>query len=536
MTACAALSRSMTSLKSQLAILEKSGQGHSLKHQDILDELGQVELEYRQQGCEGPPSPRLGQITTTVVGPPVSIDAGSAGDLVVSIQATNSGNVDTSVVYTIDPPVADLTQAGSWTVPIAQGISTQQATLTIAAAGTAMLGARTVPIHESIIFGPVQDNAHQQYDYLVPDPAVIIGVDPAYAMIEAKAQALGADFTGAPVELAQRLAWGAPTDGNAWRRRYANCTIYYSAQAGAHEIHGDIRDKYDQLPKPVLLGVPDVLGIPVTDESPCPDGKGKYNQFSNQGSIYWHPEVGPFAVYGAIRARWAHDGWEAGPLGYPTRDQYIPDPNETSFNIFCVFQNGVLWLNGDSGELPAIYSQTADAVRAQVWQRFNDLLPGQVVRIQAGPATFVGTPGLNPDTSTDNVTGNGYGFWQARNRVMTVTVHGFVSLNWDLPDPTFDAQLSLLIYEDNQAHPFDPSRPPDNKVGQGDHYVYAALTGLTVHATGLYHETVATTVSDVIQKTLRIPLQIQDPGVQPPNLFGLLVTQDGGINMYHRPS
>ena len=63
---------------------------------------------------------------------------------------------------------------------------------------------------------------------------------------------------------------------------------------------------------------------------------------------------------------------------------------------------------------------------------------------------------------------------------MTVTLHGFVSLNWDLPDPTFDAQLSLLFYEDNQAHPFDNSRPPDNKVGYGDHFIYLKLTGLTV--------------------------------------------------------
>ena len=118
----------------------------------------------------------------------------------------------------------------------------------------------------------------------------------------------------------------------------------------------------------------------------------------------------------------------------------------------------------------------------------------------------------------------------------TVTLNGFVSLNWDLPDPTFDAQLSLRLYEDNQDHPFDGSRPPNNRVGEGDHFVYAALTGLTVHATGLYNGKVATGVSDAINGALRTPMQISSTGHQPPDLFGLIVTQDGGVNLYFRPT
>jgi len=118
---------------------------------------------------------------------------------------------------------------------------------------------------------------------------------------------------------------------------------------------------------------------------------------------------------------------------------------------------------------------------------------------------------------------------------MTVTLHDFVSLNWDLPDPTFDAQLSLLFYEDNQGHPFDNSRPPNNKVGEGDHFVYVALQGLTVQASGLYHETVASKVSDAITAALGPRMQVHSTDVQPPDLFAVIVAPDGGIDVHHRP-
>jgi len=78
-------------------------------------------------------------------------------------------------------------------------------------ADTATLGARTIPIHESVIFGPVKDGAHQQYDYVDPGPSIIIGFqppDPAYAAIDAKAAALGTEFTGASTEPTQRLGLG----------------------------------------------------------------------------------------------------------------------------------------------------------------------------------------------------------------------------------------------------------------------------------------------------------------------------------------
>ena len=67
-------------------------------------------------------------------------------------QSTNDGNVDTAVQYTIDPPIADLTQIGSWIAPVLRGYTAQQVALTIGVADSATLGARMISIHESVSY------------------------------------------------------------------------------------------------------------------------------------------------------------------------------------------------------------------------------------------------------------------------------------------------------------------------------------------------------------------------------------------------
>ena len=51
MLSCVAISRSITLKETQLAQLAKRGQGHSLQAQELLDEVAQLELDYRNQGC-----------------------------------------------------------------------------------------------------------------------------------------------------------------------------------------------------------------------------------------------------------------------------------------------------------------------------------------------------------------------------------------------------------------------------------------------------------------------------------------------------
>lgn len=69
-----------------------------------------------------------------------------------------------------------------------------------------------------------------------------------------------------------------------------------------------------------------VLGVPTTGELPTPDGRGRFNHFEH-GSVYWTPQTGAVPIRGAIRDEWAAQGWEHGPLGYPTLAE-VPTPGK----------------------------------------------------------------------------------------------------------------------------------------------------------------------------------------------------------------
>jgi uncharacterized protein with LGFP repeats len=67
-------------------------------------------------------------------------------------------------------------------------------------------------------------------------------------------------------------------------------TIVWSAETGAHAIHGEIRTLW------LELGAESGdLGYPISDELPTPDGRGRRSQFQF-GEIWWHPETGAAAM------------------------------------------------------------------------------------------------------------------------------------------------------------------------------------------------------------------------------------------------
>ncbi|QYE34794.1 hypothetical protein KZX46_18960 [Polymorphobacter sp. PAMC 29334] len=113
----------------------------------------------------------------------------------------------------------------------------------------------------------------------------------------------------------------APGGGRA--RDFTNGSIYWHPSTAAFTVHGAIRDKYRDLGGPSF-------GYPTTDELTPPDGAGRFNHFlfvypnglREDRSIYWRPDLGPHAIQGLIRLKWAQSGWEVGPLGYPTSDEY----------------------------------------------------------------------------------------------------------------------------------------------------------------------------------------------------------------------
>lgn len=120
-------------------------------------------------------------------------------------------------------------------------------------------------------------------------------------------------------------ALGGETDAPHGGRcqRFQHGSICWHPQIGeAFTVWGDIHKKWMQ-----FGGVE--YGYPITDELTTPDGRGRFNHFRAmqhpnrpEASIYWTPQTGAQAVYGLIRDAWARQGWERGPLGYPTSDEY----------------------------------------------------------------------------------------------------------------------------------------------------------------------------------------------------------------------
>ncbi|MGW4127733.1 PQQ-dependent sugar dehydrogenase [Amycolatopsis japonica] len=130
-------------------------------------------------------------------------------------------------------------------------------------------------------------------------------------------------------------------DGTGRYSHFAGSSIYWTAATGAHYIKGEIRNKWR------ALGWERYFGYPTTDESGTPDGVGRYNHFSQAGSIYWTPSTGAYEVHGLIRARWSAIGWENG-VGYPITDETWTPGNTGKYNHFRQggFDHSIYWRAG----------------------------------------------------------------------------------------------------------------------------------------------------------------------------------------------
>jgi len=120
-------------------------------------------------------------------------------------------------------------------------------------------------------------------------------------------------------------------------------TISWHPRTGAHGVWGAIAVKWRALGR-------ERFGYPITDESPAPDGRGRFNHFravhlpgAPEASIYWTPRTGAHEVHGAIRAKWAALGWERSQLGYPVRDERDFDEAGVRGARRSAFQHG--WIS-----------------------------------------------------------------------------------------------------------------------------------------------------------------------------------------------
>jgi hypothetical protein len=93
-------------------------------------------------------------------------------------------------------------------------------------------------------------------------------------------------------------------------------SIYWTQDTGAHEVHGTIRDAWKNIGWETS-----VLAYPTSDELATTTGTGKKNLFQG-GAIYWSAATGAHEIYGDIRQKWISLGEEKSSLGLPTSGEY----------------------------------------------------------------------------------------------------------------------------------------------------------------------------------------------------------------------
>src|SRR5690606_35083091 len=110
---------------------------------------------------------------------------------------------------------------------------------------------------------------------------------------------------------------------------------YWTAETGAHPIPKSIWTKFE-----ALKWETGPLGYPITDHTVLRDEDGNAwgdVQGFQGGAVYRKYGQPGFWVHGDIRKRWNETGFENGPLGWPTSDEYPLDGGAAQD-----FENGVI--------------------------------------------------------------------------------------------------------------------------------------------------------------------------------------------------
>jgi hypothetical protein len=223
--------------------------------------------------------------------------------------------------------------------------------------------------------------------------------------IEKKA-ALLSQLAGKPVGECEEAAGG-------FVRRFVGCDIYYSDEAGAHEVHGDIRNKYD-----ALGGPSGSLGFPRTDELAMTDGVGRFNDFAG-GSIYWTRHTGPMTMLKEVRDFWLSSGGQWN-FGYPVIDQHRIPPISVDRDPhiqWCAFENGTIAQNAQT----VMRAPEATLAAADLRKIVRTIFDSEVQRPGGGEIR------LHREVETVSVTGWGHGFWASVPRTITFRLHGYHS-------------------------------------------------------------------------------------------------------------
>ncbi|WJY68968.1 alpha/beta hydrolase-fold protein [Corynebacterium auris] len=151
------------------------------------------------------------------------------------------------------------------------------------------------------------------------------------APIGAIAEATKGGIIGSCVNNEYDLAGGKAED-------FRGGQAFWSTDTGARALYGAILAKYNALDGPAGW-----LGFPTTGELGTPDGRGRFVHFQN-GSIYWTPQTGAYAIPGDMFRAWGTHGYERGHLKYP-----VAEAQSINGGFVQQFENGFLTRNPNNG-------------------------------------------------------------------------------------------------------------------------------------------------------------------------------------------
>jgi hypothetical protein len=124
---------------------------------------------------------------------------------------------------------------------------------------------------------------------------------------------------------------------------YENAHIYFHPDTGAHPIpHKDPAVEKSGLFEAYATYDYErgILGYPVRDFAPLDGATGRGAVQAFQGGVLYRKDgADGFVVHGSIGKRWADEGYELGPLGWPVSNEAV-DPNG---NRYQLFENGSLY-------------------------------------------------------------------------------------------------------------------------------------------------------------------------------------------------
>ena len=188
----------------------------------------------------------------------------------------------------------------------------------------------TTPLtaHPTVLMHDGSPGTYRQNSVAAVDRIITFYASRGYVFTDPAGRAIGTsaiqrhyDELGGPAGvLGAPVTDELPTpNGNGAFRRFERGSIFWSAATGAHEVRNAIHERW------AALGYErSALGFPTTDENLTAGTVGAYNHFE-RGSIYWSPATGAHEVGGAIHEAWSALGYELSGLGFPTSGEYVSE-------------------------------------------------------------------------------------------------------------------------------------------------------------------------------------------------------------------